>query len=121
MDEGREQLQVVLILEARAAWYDLTKHITDSLQLKSDLRGCVSGQEDATFTVPIGSEGSLQFSYNRSTDACHQLIIVDGILAEVVTLDQVLRASIANPSVDNHDLAVIAQVDACILRPEPMQ
>src|SRR5712691_2237269 len=118
MDEGREQLQVILILEARTAGHYLAEHITSSLQIDGDLRGCVTGQEDAAFTVPIGGEGGLQFSHHRSTDACHQFVIIDGIFAEIITLDQVLRASIANVSVNHYDLAVITQVDACVLRSE---
>src|SRR5439155_807849 len=71
MDEGREQLQVILILEAGTAGHYLAKHITSSLQIDGDLRGCVTGQEDAAFTVPIGGEGGFQLSNYRSTDARH--------------------------------------------------
>src|SRR5215469_13858119 len=121
MDKSCKQLQVVLILEARTTGHDLTEYIPCSFDVNCGFWCCATIQQYTTFTIPIGGEGSLQFSNDGSCDTRHQLVIVNGIFAEVVAFDQVLRACIADLPVDDDDLAVIAQVDAGVLLPKEVQ
>lgn len=90
VDQGSKQLQVVLVLEARAAREHLAEDIASRHRYQGGFRRGVVVEQNTGLRVPIRAESGIELGDNRSRDLRNQLIIGDGILAEVIAFDYVL-------------------------------
>ncbi len=113
LEEGGEQLQVVVVLEARSARHHLHVQLRGVEFAQLDVAD-LGEQQLIALAVPIGDEDSLDLTHGRALDPAHQLLPVqptlDVLLLVVVVDDQVLRADEADQAVDDDQLAVVAEV-----------
>ena len=107
VDQGDEEALVVLRRLAGAARQRLGGVGSGALRVGEDVRAV---EHLLCLHEPVGGEDVLQLQHRRAGDAGHQLVVRDPL--GVASIDNVLRAGVADPAVDHRDLAMIAQVDA---------
>ena len=111
--EGVEQPEVVLALEARAARHDLR---VDRALLHRAGHIVLAQNQLVGLAVPVGREQRVDTGDDRSLEAHHEVFPVqaptDVALLVVARVDEVLRSREADLSVDDEQLAVVAQVGA---------
>src|SRR5258707_9512193 len=90
----------------------MAEDIASRHRYQGGFRCSVLVEQNPGLRVPIGAESCLELGSNGSRDLCDELIMVDGILAEVIAFDHVLRTGKANLPIDHRDLAMVAQVEA---------
>ena len=73
-------------------------------------------QQLSRLREPVGNEGCIQLTDNRTRHACNELDVMDAfpdVAALVIGIfDEVLRAGKANHPIHHNDLAVVTQVQA---------
>jgi hypothetical protein len=115
-----EQLQVVLLLEARTGRDHLgedARRLLRDVQILVDL----TQQRIVRLRVPVGGEHRIQLVHDGTRAADHEVLPHEPAAQVrrlvVGRMDDVLRTREGDVAVDHQDLAVIAQIQPLVLAP----